>query len=83
MGTAALHAFAAVERFDLLEYPAGASDLATRLTETRLEPGPDGLVRAPEGQGLGVGPNLECVRQYLQPVRIQVAGEVLYQTPEV
>jgi L-alanine-DL-glutamate epimerase-like enolase superfamily enzyme len=80
---AALHVFAAVERFDLLEYPAGASDLATRLTEMRLEPGPDGLVQVPEASGLGVRPNLDCVREYLQPVRIEVAGEVLYQTPKV
>jgi L-alanine-DL-glutamate epimerase-like enolase superfamily enzyme len=80
---AALHVVAAVERFDLLEYPAGASDLATCLTETRLEPGPDGRVRAPEEPGLGVRPNWECVREYLQPVRIEVAGEMLYLTPEV
>jgi L-alanine-DL-glutamate epimerase-like enolase superfamily enzyme len=80
---AAIHVVAAVERFDLLEYPAGGSDLATRLTETRLEPGPDGRVRAPTGPGLGVRPDMDCVREYLQPVRIEVAGEVLYQTPEV
>src|SRR5438093_9438637 len=56
---AALPVFAAVERFGLLEYPAGASNLATRLTETRLEPGPDGLVRAPTGPALGLRPNLD------------------------
>jgi L-alanine-DL-glutamate epimerase-like enolase superfamily enzyme len=80
---AAIHVFAAVERFDLLEYPAGGSDLATRLTETRLEPSPDGLVRAPEAPGLGVRPDLDCVREYLQPVKIEVAGEVLSVTPEL
>jgi L-alanine-DL-glutamate epimerase-like enolase superfamily enzyme len=80
---AVLHSFAAVERFDLLEYPAGGSDLATRLTETRLDPGPDGLVRLPDAPGLGVRPDMACVREYLQPVRIEVAGEVLYQTPSV
>ncbi len=80
---AVLHSFAAVERFDLLEYPAGGSELATRLTQTRLEPGADGLVRLPDAPGLGVRPDMECVREYLQPVRIEVAGEVLYQTPSV
>jgi L-rhamnonate dehydratase len=80
---AVLHAFAAVERFDLLEYAAEASDLAARLTTTRLEVGTDGLVRLPETPGLGVRPNLDCVREYLQSVRIEVGGEVLYQTPEV
>jgi L-alanine-DL-glutamate epimerase-like enolase superfamily enzyme len=78
---AAIHVFAAVARFDLLEYPAGGSDLATRLTETRLEPGSDGLVRVPAGPGLGVRPDMTCVREYLQPVRIEVAGEVLYHSP--
>src|SRR5712692_511854 len=67
---AALHTFAAVERFDLLEYPASGSDLATRLTETRLEPEPDSMVRAPEAPGLGVRPSMDCVREYLQPVRL-------------
>ena len=33
--------------------------------------------------GLGVRPDMDCVREYLQPVRIEVAGEVLYQTPGV
>jgi L-alanine-DL-glutamate epimerase-like enolase superfamily enzyme len=80
---AALHVFAAVERFDLLEYPAGGSDLATRLTETRLEPGQDGLVGAPEGPGLGARPDLDCVREYLQQVKIEAVGEVLYQTPSI
>jgi L-alanine-DL-glutamate epimerase-like enolase superfamily enzyme len=80
---AALHVFAAVERFDLLEYPADGSDLATRLTETRLKRGPDGLVRAPQTPGLGVRLNLGCVREYLQPVRIEIAGEVLYRSPSL
>jgi L-alanine-DL-glutamate epimerase-like enolase superfamily enzyme len=80
---AVLHAFAAVERFDLLEYAAEASDLATRLTTTRLEVGPDGLVRLPDTPGLGVKPNLDCLREYLQPVKIEVGGGVLYQTPSV
>jgi hypothetical protein len=80
---AALHVFAAVARSDLLEYPAGGSDLATRLTETRLDPEPDGLVRAPEAPGLGVRPNFDCMREYLQTVRIEVAAEVPYRTPGV
>jgi L-alanine-DL-glutamate epimerase-like enolase superfamily enzyme len=80
---AAIHVFAAVEGFDLLEYPAGGSDLATRLTESRLEPGPDGLVRAPEAPGLGVRLDISCVREYLQQVKIELGGEVLYRTPSV
>jgi hypothetical protein len=40
-------------------------------------------VRAPETRGLGVQPDLDCVREYLQPVKIEVAGEALYLTPGV
>src|SRR5206468_6425590 len=57
---AAIHTFAAMERFQFLEYPGGGSDLVTRLTSTRLEIDPDGLVRAPTGPGLGVRPDLDC-----------------------
>jgi len=67
----------------LLEYPAGGSDLAMRLTETRLERGPDGLVRAPTVPRLGVRPNLECVREYLQPVRTEAPGGPLYQMVDI
>jgi hypothetical protein len=60
-----------------------AGDLPTRLTVTRLEPGPDGLLRLPETPGLGVRPDLECVREYLQPLRVGVAEEGVYRTPTI
>ena len=59
------------------------SDLTPRFTLRRLGPEFDGLVRLPDAPGLGVRPDLACVREYLPPVRIEVAGEVLYQTPDV
>lgn len=80
--SASIHVFATAEAFHLLEYPAGASPLSYDLT-TRLERGEDGLVRAPETPGLGVQINLDCVREYLQPTKIEVAGESLYETPEL
>ena len=42
-----------------------------------------GLVDCPETPGLGVDVNLDTVRQYLQPVRIEVAGKLIHETPEV
>jgi L-alanine-DL-glutamate epimerase-like enolase superfamily enzyme len=79
---ASLHVFATAEEFRLLEYPAGASPLARDLA-TRLERDADGLVRIPETPGLGVDVNLDCVREFLKPTRIEVAGETLYRTPEI
>jgi L-alanine-DL-glutamate epimerase-like enolase superfamily enzyme len=79
---ASLHVFAAVESFRFLEYPAGAAPLAYDLA-TRIERGPDGLVRVPDAPGLGVSLNKACAREYLQPLKIELEGEVLYETPDL
>ncbi len=42
-----------------------------------------GLVDCPETPGLGVDVNLDTVREYLQPVRIEVGGKLVHETPEV
>jgi L-alanine-DL-glutamate epimerase-like enolase superfamily enzyme len=78
---AALHVFATAERFELLEYPAGGSALSRALVRHPLGRGPDGLVRVPDAPGLGVEVDLETVRSFLKPVRIDVAGAVLHETP--
>lgn len=67
----------------LCEYPVEASPLATALTGTRLEPGADGLIRLPAGPGLGLDPDPDAVRPYLQEVEIVVNGRCLYRTPEL
>jgi L-alanine-DL-glutamate epimerase-like enolase superfamily enzyme len=74
---AALHVFAAVERYELLEYAVGGSPLASDLVIDPLERAADGRVSLPERPGLGVTMNLETVRTYLRPVRISVAGTEL------
>lgn len=79
---ASLHVFATAEEFRLLEYPAGDSPLAHDLA-TRLERDEDGRVRIPESPGLGVQVNLDCAREFLQPLKIEMAGEILYRTPEL
>jgi hypothetical protein len=40
-------------------------------------------VRLPDAPGLGLRPSRDCLRECLQPVRIEGAGEVLYQTRSV
>ena len=39
------------------------------------------LARAPEGPGLGVRPDPGCLCEYLRPVRIDVGGGALDETP--
>ena len=80
---AAIHVFAAVERFQLLEYPAGGSELSESLVEDPLRPGADGLVRAPEKPGLGVTVSRSTIRRFLKPVEIRAGGDLLYQPPSV
>jgi L-alanine-DL-glutamate epimerase-like enolase superfamily enzyme len=79
----ALHAFADLERFKYLEYPSSGSPLAEGLAAGTCDRGPDGLVSLTEAPGLGVKINLECVRKYLAPVRIDISGKTIFSTIEL
>jgi L-alanine-DL-glutamate epimerase-like enolase superfamily enzyme len=74
---AALHVFAAAERFELLEYAVGGSPLATDLVRDPLARRPDGTVTVPDRPGLGITVDRDTVRRYLRPVRITVDGREL------
>jgi L-alanine-DL-glutamate epimerase-like enolase superfamily enzyme len=71
---AALHVFATVERFDLLEFVVGGSALAASLVSDPLVRAADGSISAPARPGLGVTIDVDTVREYLRPVRITIAG---------
>ena len=71
---AAVHVFATVEHYALLEFVVGGSPLAMRLVSDPLIRAADGSISAPARPGLGVTINLDTVREYLRPVRITVAG---------
>ncbi|MDP3062805.1 MAG: mandelate racemase/muconate lactonizing enzyme family protein [Chloroflexota bacterium] len=75
---ASLHVLGGVEEFRLLEYPEAPSPLARELTTRRIERGPDGLVRTPEGPGLGVDVNEETVRRYMRRVTITIDGKRVF-----
>jgi L-alanine-DL-glutamate epimerase-like enolase superfamily enzyme len=77
---AALQVFATAPRFELLEYPAGGSELSRRLVKDPLERGAGGLVRVPDRPGLGVEVDLETIEEFLQPVRIEVGGKLVHET---
>lgn len=74
---AALHAFATVERFELLELAVGGSALAEELVSDPLERAGDGTVSVPDRPGLGVTVDEQVVRRFLRPVSITIAGEEL------
>jgi L-alanine-DL-glutamate epimerase-like enolase superfamily enzyme len=79
----ALHAFADVEGFRYLEYPNGGSSLAETLAAGTCDRDAQGLVSLTEAPGLGVKMNLDCVRKYAAPVRIDVSGKTLFSSVDV
>jgi len=79
---AALQVFADVEEFRYLEYPASGSRLSENLATGALDRDEDGLVRAPEKPGLGVEINLDVLREFLVPVRIELGGETVFTSEE-
>jgi L-alanine-DL-glutamate epimerase-like enolase superfamily enzyme len=74
---AGLHAFATVERFELLEYAVGGSALAEQLVADPLTHAPDGTVALPDRPGLGVTIDEQVIRRFLRPVSITVGGAEL------
>jgi L-alanine-DL-glutamate epimerase-like enolase superfamily enzyme len=76
---AALHVFADVEKFKYLESPAAGSRLAFDLI-TGLERDPKGMVSLPERPGLGIEVNLNVVREFFVPVRIELSGQTIFQS---
>jgi len=78
---ASIHVFAGYEEFDLTEYPAGDSPLILGLTApTGIFRDADGLVRASDKPGLGVEVNLDAIREYHRQVKIEIDGEILFES---
>lgn len=76
--SASLQPYVGLEHHRICEYPTGLQPLARDLTLTRIEPGPDGLIRLPEGPGLGVEINLDALRRYAVDVEIKVGNRILF-----
>ncbi len=79
---AALHVFADVEKFKYLEYPAAGSRLAFDLVKG-LERDAKGMVSLPERPGLGVEVNLDVVREFFVPVRIELSGQTIFESGRI
>jgi L-alanine-DL-glutamate epimerase-like enolase superfamily enzyme len=76
--SASLQPYAGLEHHRICEYPTGLQPLARDLTLTRIDPGPDGLIRLPDAPGLGVEVNPRALRDYAVEVEIKVGGRVLF-----
>ncbi|MBN1345931.1 MAG: mandelate racemase/muconate lactonizing enzyme family protein [Phycisphaerae bacterium] len=81
--SASLQPYAGIEEDDLCEYPVEPSSLGSELTRTRLMPDDTGVVRLPEGPGLGIEPDPRILRKYLVAAEIRVGSQVLYRTPDI
>ena len=80
---ASIHVFAGFEEFDLIEYPAGNSPLVLGLTEpTGVFRDSEGYVKASSTPGLGVEVNLSAISKYQRHIKIEIDGEVLFESRE-
>jgi L-alanine-DL-glutamate epimerase-like enolase superfamily enzyme len=81
--SASLQPYAGLEAHSLCEHPSEPSALAQELTSTRLVPDSSGCIRLPEAPGLGVEPQVQALKKYFVPVKIQVGGRLIFQSPAV
>ena len=79
--SASLQPYAGSEAPMYCEFPFAPSSLGRDLTRTRLLPDTQGLVRLPEGPGLGLEPDPAALRKYAVDYRIEVAGRTLVASP--
>jgi L-alanine-DL-glutamate epimerase-like enolase superfamily enzyme len=78
---ASLHVFATCRDFETLEYVQGGSLLSQTLVKDPLKRDLEGLVEAPDAPGLGVTVDLETVRRFLVPMKIELGGRPVLESP--
>jgi hypothetical protein len=81
--SASIHPFAGLEADEIAEYPMEAKPVARAITVESIDRGADGLIRLPDGPGLGMTVDPARFTPYLVDVEIKVGGRVLYRTPAV
>ncbi len=79
--SASMQPYAGLERHRYCEFPFAPSSLALELTRTRLLPDAHGLLRPPDGPGLGLEPDPAALRRYAVDYRIEVGGRTLATNP--
>ena len=81
--SASLQPFAGAPAGSICEYPVEARRVSTALTRNHILPDADGMVRLPDGVGLGIEIDTAAAREFLVETEITVAGRTLYRTPEL
>jgi L-alanine-DL-glutamate epimerase-like enolase superfamily enzyme len=81
--SASMQPFAGHEKDDICEYPVEAKPLAREITQSLIERGDDGLIRAPDAPGLGLEIDTDALARYLVQVDISINGENSYTTPQL
>ena len=81
--SASIQPYAGLEHDVICEYPVELKPLAVELTNERILPGGDGMIRLPDGPGLAVTPDPKAIRKYLVDAEIVVNGKCLYRPPEI
>ena len=81
--SASIQPFAGLEVDEIAEYPMEAKPVARAITVESIDRGADGLIRLPDGPGLGMTVDPRRFKPYLVDVEIKVGGLVIYRTPEV
>lgn len=80
---ASLHPYAGMAESELCEYPVDCKPVARAITTTEILPSGDGLIRLPDGPGLGMDVDSSAWGPYLQDVEIKVGDRTLYRTPAI
>ena len=81
--SASIQPFAGLEADEIAEYPMEAKPVARAITVESIDRGADGLIRLPDGPGLGMTVDPARFKPYLVDVEINVGGRALYRTPAV
>lgn len=76
--SASIQSYAGLEAYSLCEYPTEPSALARRFSTTSIVPDAEGMIRIPDGPGLGLEPDVETLNEYCAPVEIKVGERVIF-----
>jgi L-alanine-DL-glutamate epimerase-like enolase superfamily enzyme len=78
--SASLHPYAGLADHRIAEYPFAPRALARDLTTNHIVPDGEGLIRLPDGPGLGMTVNTAVLGPYLRDVEIVVGGQQLFRS---
>jgi L-alanine-DL-glutamate epimerase-like enolase superfamily enzyme len=78
--SASIQPYAGLKDHDLCEYPFDPSPLGRDFARTKIALDKNGLIRLPEGPGLGIEPDLAALEKYELDVEINVAGKQVFKS---